>query len=68
MTYNKVAKNETHRHCYEPLEKRCDGEPAKREICKDWPETFCTTKYKEINEGEEENAEGNLIHGIENQS
>ena len=49
MTYNKVAKNETHSHCYEPLVRQCNGEPANnREVCKDWPETFCTTKYEEV--------------------
>lgn len=47
VTYNKVAKNETHKNCYQPLERRCDGEPAKRTVCKDWPETFCSTKYVE---------------------
>ncbi len=45
VTYNKVATNETHSHCYEPLVRQCDGEPAKRTVCKDWPETFCSTKY-----------------------
>ena len=48
MTYNKVATNETHSHCYEPLVRECDGEPAKKEVCKDWPETFCTTKYEAV--------------------
>lgn len=42
-----MATNETHSHCYEPLVRRCDGEPAKRTVCRDWPETFCSTKYKQ---------------------
>ena len=37
VTYNEVAKNETHRHCYEPLVRQCNGEPANnREVCKVW--------------------------------
>ena len=37
VTYNEVVKNETHRHCYEPLVRQCNGEPANnREVCKVW--------------------------------
>lgn len=33
-------------HCYEPLVRECNGQPDnQREVCKDWPETFCSTKY-----------------------
>lgn len=53
-----MATNETHSHCYQPLVRKCDGEPLtssneeKNEVCKDWPETFCTTQYVENNEGQ----------------
>ena len=55
VTYNEVATNETHTHCYEPLVRKCDGEPGKRVVvCRDWPETYCSTKYKQkkTNEGQ----------------
>ena len=58
LTYRQVATNETHSHCYQPLVRKCDGEPLtssneeKNEVCKDWPETFCTTQYVENNEGQ----------------
>ena len=46
MTYYPVVINETHRHCYEPLVRKCEGEPStQKTICKDWPETYCSTKY-----------------------
>ena len=45
MTYDEVATNETYQHCYEPLVKKCDGEPMTRRICREWPETYCSTKY-----------------------
>ena len=45
VTYNEVATNETHSHCYEPLVRKCDGEPGKRVVCRNWPETYCSTKY-----------------------
>ena len=40
-----MATNETHSHCYEPLVRKCDGEPGKRVVCRNWPETYCSTKY-----------------------
>ena len=41
--------NDTHRHCYEPLVRQCEGEPIEGTVCKDWPETYCTTKYIQSN-------------------
>ena len=51
-----MATNETHTHCYQPLVRKCDGEPSSKEggkeVCKDWPETFCTTQYKQNDGGQ----------------
>ena len=57
-----MATNETHTHCYQPLVRKCDGEPLTssseggvddlKEVCKDWPETFCTTQYRENDGGQ----------------
>ena len=57
LTYNQVAKNETFSYCHEPLVRKCDGEAAKRTVCADFPETFCTTKYIE----DTERGNGNYI-------